>query len=373
MKQKKMLTANLKPGMISAENAYTYTNHLVIQSNTTLTADIIDKLKYYAVKSIKVYVSDENEEPISDSATDLSVNSASGLGEDGSTYFDRVQQTKQFIEFKETFGKSVENFKSQLNDIVLKSSSEVVDDMLREVDNILSQTRNSLHLLDMLQCLRGFDDMTYMHSMNVALICHVIGSWLNLSKEELNTLVLCGLLHDIGKLRIPPEIISKPGKLTDDEFELIRSHPKTGYDILRPKNLDKRVKLAALQHHERFDGSGYPHHLSGSEVEYFSSIVAIADVYDAMTSNRVYRKGMCPFKVIATFEQEQKMYDPSLLYLFMNRTIEAYINTNVLLSNGDKGKIVLLNQNILSRPVVITDTKTYDLSKDFSINIETLI
>lgn len=373
MKIKKVLTANLKPGMVSADAAYTFTNHLVIQSNTTLTPDIIDKLKYYAVKSVKVYVTEDAP----DTETILKETKVSeqnfNLDFDGPTYFERVQQTEHFIEFKENFTTSVNTFEEQLNDIAKNDSKEVVSDMLHEVHSILSRIRNPLHLLDMMQCLRNFDDMTYMHSMNVALICNVIGSWLGLPEDEMSTLVTCGLLHDIGKLKIPHEIITKPGKLTDEEFELIRSHPKLGYDILRSRDLDNRIKLAALQHHERYNGSGYPNRLTGPETSNFSSIVSIADVYDAMTSNRAYRKGICPFTVIATFEKEKDLYEPSLLYLFMKRTIEAYVNTEVLLSNNERGKVVLLNQNHLSRPVVITDTKTYDLSRDFSVDIAALI
>lgn len=371
MKTKKVLTANLKPGMVSCEAAYTSSNHLVIQSNTTLTPDIIDKLKYYAIRSIKVYLPDDSEEvdPISDTMPE-----GTTVNTDELTYFERIQKSEQFIEFKDSVTKSVENFKQQLNDIVTKDNiTTICDDMLHEVDLILSKSRNSLHLLDMLQCLRGFDDMTYMHSMNVALICSVIGSWSGFPKDEMKILLLCGLLHDIGKLKIASDIIQKPGKLTDFEYEQIRSHPMLGYEILRPKNLDNRIKLAALQHHEKFNGKGYPRGLTGPEISNFSSIVTVADIYDAMTSNRVYRQGICPFKVIETLEKEQDLYEPSILYLFMKRTIEAYINTEVLLSNGEKGKVVLLNQSLLSRPIVIAGNKTYDLSKDHSIDIQALI
>jgi len=375
MKTKKVLTANLKPGMVSSESAYTYSNHLVIQSNTTLTPEIIDKLKYYAVKAIKIYVTEDgtpdNPGFLSNEAEVIPAPQVPDLN--APTYFEKIQETKEFIEFKKCFTESVENFKKELNDFVIKNNADIVDNMLQEVNNILSKTRNPLHLLDMMQCLRSFDDMTYMHSMNVALICNIFGSWLALPKNETDTLVLCGLLHDIGKLKIPEEIISKPGKLTDEEFDLIRSHPRLGYDILEPKDLDNRIKLAALQHHERFNGCGYPRKLTGPEISNFSSVVAIADVYDAMTSDRVYRKGMCPFTVIATFEREKDIYEPSLLYLFMKRTCEAYINTEVILTNNERGKIVLLNQNHLSRPMVITDKATYDLSRDFSIDIAALI
>ncbi|MBR1741194.1 MAG: protein kinase, partial [Lachnospiraceae bacterium] len=225
MKTKKILTANLKPGMVSCEAAYTSSNHLVIQSNTTLTPDIIDKLKYYAIRAIKVYVPEPSEEESGMEQDSTAIGSDASLDVEGLTYFERVQQSEQFKEFKESVTKSVENFKGQLNDIVTKDNiSQVCDDMLHEVDIILSKSRNSLHLLDMLQCLRGFDDMTYMHSMNVALICSVIGSWSGFPKEEMKVLLLCGLLHDIGKLKIAPDIIQKPGKLTDEEFR----HSKKG-------------------------------------------------------------------------------------------------------------------------------------------------
>lgn len=292
----------------------------------------------------------------------------------GPTYFERVQQSEEFRVFESEFTDCVGGFRQSLNDIVTKSSDGLVDSMLGDVDALLKKTRNPLHLLDMLQCMRGYDDMTYTHSMNVALICNVIGNWLRMNEKDLKVLVTCGLLHDIGKLRVPNDIITKPGKLTVQEYEIVKKHPQYGYEMLKDKKLDRRVKLAALQHHERFGGTGYPYGLMGSDIEYFSSIVAVADVYDAMTSNRCYRKGICPFKVIGILEQDKDAYEPGVLYLFMERTIEAYVNTEVLLSNGEQGKVVLLNKSLLSRPVVMTDKGTiYDLSKDFRMSIEALI
>ena len=392
MKIKKVLTANLKPGMVSSEAAYTYTNHLVIQSNTVLTEEIIEKLKYYAVKAVKVYVQEESEntsgtvnskqsnvletvegvsaQVLPEGETDTVSAAVEQLA--GPTYFERVQQSEEL--FESEFTDCVGGFRQSLNDIVTKSTDGLVDSMLGDVDALLKKTRNPLHLLDMLQCMRGYDDMTYTHSMNVALICNVIGNWLRMNEKDLKVLVTCGLLHDIGKLRVPNDIITKPGKLTVQEYEIVKKHPQYGYEMLKDKKLDRRVKLAALQHHERFGGTGYPYGLMGSDIEYFSSIVAVADVYDAMTSNRCYRKGICPFKVIGILEQDKDAYEPGVLYLFMERTIEAYVNTEVLLSNGEQGKVVLLNKSLLSRPVVMTDKGTiYDLSKDFRMSIEALI
>lgn len=370
MKVKKVLTANLKKGMISAEAAYTSTNHLVIDAKTELTDEIIEKLKYYAVKSLRIVV-EEGETtptPVADPTPAPASTNANP------TYFERVQQSQEFREFESQFSDCINDFKNSLNDIVTKSSDGLVDNMLNNVSALLGKTRNPLHLLDMMQCMRGYDDQTYAHSMNVALICNVIGKWLHMEQDELNILTTCGLLHDIGKLKIPAEIITKPGKLTDEEYNIVKNHPMYGFEILQSKNLDERVKISALQHHERYNGKGYPLGISKDGIAYFSSIVAIADVYDAMTANRVYRKGICPFTVIEEFERSKENYEPRTLYLFMERTIEAYMNTEVLLSNGQKGRVVLLNKTVLSRPIILTDDQqTIDLSKQPDIKIESLL
>ena len=360
MRTKKIFTANLVPGMVVAEPAYTLDNHLVIQSNTELTEDIIDKLKYYAIRTVRIYVRENSGEAPTETKVEP-------------TYFERVEKSDEFIKFQTEFNSCLKGFRKILNDMIIKSSDGLVDEMLTEIESILEKSRNPLHLLEMMQCMRGYDDLTYTHSMNVALISNVIGTWLNLSNADLETLMIAGMLHDIGKLRIPPEIIQKPGKLTDEEYEIIKKHPLYGYDILKDKNLNPKIKLVALQHHERYDGKGYPYGLKGTEIDLFSGIVAIADVYDAMTADRVYRKGICPFPVLEHMELQKDLYDPGALYKFIERTVEAYINTEVLLSNGDIGRVVLLNRSFLSRPIVISGNKTYDLSKDFHLQIETLL
>ncbi|MDY5182039.1 HD-GYP domain-containing protein [Butyribacter sp.] len=360
MKTKRMFTANLVPGMVVAEPAYTYDNHLVIQSNTELTEDIIDKLKYYSIKTVRIYVN----EPSKDMPKETKI---------GPTYFERIEQSDDFKKFQTEFNSCIKGFRQTLNDMIIKSSDGLVDEMLSEIESILEKSRNPLHLLEMMQCMRGYDDLTYTHSMNVALISNVIGTWLNLGNDDLETLMIAGMLHDIGKLRIPPEIIQKPAKLTDSEYEIIKNHPQYGYDILSTKNLNPKIKMVALQHHERYDGKGYPYGLKSKEIDLFSGIVAIADVYDAMTADRVYRKGICPFPVLEHMELQKELYEPGALYKFIERTVEAYINTEVRLSNGDIGRVVLLNKNFLSRPIVISGDKTYDLSKDFHLQIEALL
>lgn len=380
MKTKKVLTSNLKPGMVSSEAAYTYTNHLVIQSNTTLTPEIIDKLKYYAVKSVRVYIPDEDapKEKEKNTPTDTPQEKAPvshGPSFDGPTYFERVQQTEQFVEFKDNFTSSISSFKDELNDIVVKNATDVTDNMLHEVDSILGRTRNSLHLLDMMQCLRGFDDLTYTHSMNVALICNVIGSWAGFSKDDLNTLMLCGLLHDIGKLKISDDILNKPDKYTDEEFDLVKKHTKFGYDLLKPLSIDPHIKKAALLHHERCDGSGYPLKATQKDLDDYTMVVAIADVYDAMTAARSYRAPLCPFQVIECFEQEGlQKYKPKFILTFLQHIASTYQNNRVLLSNGQSANIVMLNQQHLARPIVqLNDNSCIDLSTRLDLHIQSIL
>ena len=381
MKTKRVLTVNLQPDMKTAESVYSDTNNLIIPINTVLTGEIINKLKYYSIKSVKILVEEPSEESSEETAVVHDKAPTANEAQEKQniynpeypTYFDRIHQSEEFKTFESTLNTCITDFSKSVNRLVTESADGIVDEMLNQINSIIDKSRNPLHMLDMMQCMRDIDDQTYAHSINVSLISGVIGTWLHLSKDDLEVLLLSGMLHDIGKLRISPETIHKPGKLTDEEFETIKRHPVFGHEILNPKKLDKRIKLAALQHHERFDGSGYPFGLSGEQIDFFASIVAIADVYDAMTSARSYRKGICPFPVLQQMEYDKNLYNPTVLCKFLEHTVEAYVNTEVMLSTGEKGKVVLVNKNFISRPIVIAGNKTYDLSKDYNTQITALI
>ena len=282
---KRLSITQLIPGMIVAEDVYNLDHELLIPKGTVLTDKLITKLDLYGI--LTIFAED--------------VLPASDLSETESSHYERIKSSPEFHLFKEDFENEVELFRENMNLVVQKNTALDVKTLLKNTLSIVSNHSGSISILDMLQNMREYDDSTYTHSLNVALICNVIGNWLRMNEKDLKVLVTCGLLHDIGKLRVPNDIITKPGKLTGQEYEIVKKHPQYGYEMLKDKNLDRRVKLAALQHHERFGGTGYPYGLMGSGIEYFSSIVAVADVYDAMTSNRCYRKGICPFKVIGIF------------------------------------------------------------------------
>lgn len=363
MQYKKLLTNQAVPGMISADDVYTFNNILIIGKNTLLTDRIITRLKFYSVHEISVFI--EEEVKLIKSNTQFT---------EGETYYKNKQKALEFRKFLTTFKDNINDFKNTIDDVVINDIDINTDKLLNHTNKVLAESRNGLHVLNMLHSTRKFDDLTYVHSLNVSLICNVFGKWLKLSEEEVSILTLCGLLHDIGKVKIPTNIIDKPTKLTDVEYITVKMHTIKGYNILKNKNLDPRIINTALMHHERCDGSGYPNGLTGNQIDEFAKIVAIADVYDAMTSARVYRGPLCPFEVIELFETEgYQKYDPHYLLTFLDGIVQTYMHNEVQLSTGQKGKIVMLNKNSLTKPVIQIGKSFMDLSKHPDVSISKVI
>ena len=278
------------------------------------------------------------------------------------------------VTFKTDYTKKVSFMKENINNFIVNDEDLNVDQLLDETLTLFGENSTTISMFDMLHNMRQIDDSTYAHSVNVALICRLIGKWKNFSEKDMDTLTLCGLLHDIGKSKIPNEIIGKPGKLTDSEYEEIKKHPVIGYNLVKNLDIDQRVKNAVLLHHERFDGKGYPLGLTGSEIDDFTSIVSIADVYDAMTANRCYRDGLCPFEVIAMFEKEGlTQFNPKYILTFLDHIANTYINNEVLLSDGSSGKIVLINKK-LTRPTIQLDNGNFvNLESRLDLYVQAII
>lgn len=336
------------PGMIISEDIYTKNRQLlIVQKGLALTKHSIARLKFYSILKIPVY------------------QSTTGYN---------IKNTPEFQRFHTTFRNSLKEIKRELNDIVFQNSSIDASLLLEQMGSILSTTRNSLHILELLHHVRQYDDMTYIHSINVALISYILGKWLSFPEEDLAILLLSGLLHDIGKLKTPLKILTKPSALTPNEYDQMKEHPANGYHILQKKDIDHRIKMTAFMHHERCDGSGYPNHLKSHQISDFAKIIAIADVYDAMTSNRIYRKAVCPFQAIKEYEDHAfGKYDPQYLLTFLSHIVESYLNHDVLLNTGQKGKIIMMQPQNLSKPVVQVGSDFIDLAQKKEIEIQELI
>lgn len=395
---KRVRVSELVPGYITAEDVYSFNNQLVVAQGTKLTDELITRLEYYSVLSIRVTDDDpidraaasldnlslDNLIPLdSDATVGTSAQSTSTASEGGFkdtpsnlTYSQRIKATRQFMEFQKNFVANTEALKGNLHDIIEKHSVNT-GVMLQSVTKLISEGTTTIGMFDMLHSMRSYDDLTYVHSMSVSLICNIFGKWLGYKDEDLKILTLAGLLHDIGKLAIPESIIKKPSKLTNDEYQKIKQHTVEGYKILKSLPIDDRIKDAALLHHERCDGKGYPLGVGAQKIPEIAKIVAIADVYDAMTAARVYRGPMCPFKVISIFEDEGlQKYDSHLILTFLENIGQTYLNNSARLNDGREGEIVLIHRDAISRPLFklksggFVDLEKEDRSK---LYIETLL
>jgi putative nucleotidyltransferase with HDIG domain len=357
-------------GMIVANNIYSRDSQLLVGKDTILSERNIIRLKLYGIREIDIVNQQHSHRNLFDEIEyipeQLSIEPA---------YYSKVRDTEEFKQFKESIEGSADYLKDYFNKIVTGEERINSNELIVEIESIISESRNGIHLLDMLNCMKVYDDSTYIHSINVALICYAIGRWINLPKEDVQILALAGLFHDIGKLLVPKDIVLKPTKLTEHEYVKMKDHVVLGYEILKNQKIDNRIKITALMHHEKCDKSGYPMNLSGEQIEPFAKIVAIADVYDAMTANRIYRGPICPFEVIAQLESDGlHQYDPNSLLIFLDRMVQSYINNWVVLSNKEIAEIIMINKSSLSKPVVRTKNEHYiDLSRERNIEIMAFI
>jgi len=207
------------------------------------------------------------------------------------------------------------------------------------------------------QCINGhneIDEYLYRHSMNVALLNGYMGNWLKLPPEDVNTLVIAGLMHDVGKIMIPKSILDCPRKLTPNEFEIIKKHPVYSYNMLvTTSNFNDAVCTTALRHHEKINGSGYPDKLMAEKIPYFAKITSIADIYDAMVSKRSYKNAQNPFVILMQLKNQQfSDLDMGLVKLFTDIMPTQLLGKQVLMSDGSVGEIKIINENDFEHPIV---------------------
>jgi putative nucleotidyltransferase with HDIG domain len=339
-----------------ASDIYNMSNQLIIPKGTKLDERMITRLRFYNIYGLTI-CREEGDKPIKEES-----------------YIEALRNSQDFKKFNRTYVDSVNMVENNLKNVILGGNEININGLLAETDRILQEGRNGTHIMEMLHGIRNYDDITYVHSLNVSLICNIIAGWLKLSHEDTRILTLSGLLHDIGKMLIPKEIITKIGRLSDEEFKVIKTHTIKGYQALKDKEVDIRVKYSALMHHERCDGSGYPNGFVAEQTDEFAKIIAIADVYDAMTSNRLYREAICPFDVVENFERDGFLkYDPGYLMTFLERIVNSYMHNIVRLNDGREGEVVMINKLSLSRPVLRIGTSFVDLTKEHNLVIEAII
>lgn len=364
MSDKTIFIFDAVEGDIVSEDIYTPDGNILVKKDTVLDYSIISNISGNHILEIKVY-DRESEQSFEDSEIENNENEK---------YFDKIRKSAQYKQFKKTYDENIIDIKDGLNEVVANNAPIDTDMLIEGTQQILSENKNSLQIFDMLHSMRQFDDLTYVHCVNVALIASIIGKWLGYGEDDIKVLIISGILHDIGKLMIPNEILTKPGKLSSDEFKIMKQHVNLGYEKLKNQNIDMRVKEACLLHHEKCDGTGYPFGLKSKDIPAVAKIIAVADVYDAMTAARVYRGALCPFEVIKIMYNDAfTKFDPAYILPFLKNVASSYIHNDVRLSDGRKGKVILINDNALHLPVVQCGDEFVDLSRSHGLSVSAII
>ncbi|EQB85972.1 HD-GYP domain-containing protein (c-di-GMP phosphodiesterase class II) [Clostridium punense] len=219
------------------------------------------------------------------------------------------------------------------------------------------------------------NDTIYRHCVNVSALSSILGKWIGLSDNEINLLLYSAILHDFGKTKIDKKILDKPGTLTTKEFNIMRSHPVIGYNYIKEiPFLNKAVGYAVLTHHEREDGSGYPLGLKGENIHIFSKIIAIADVFDAVNSDRVYQQRKAPFEALEIIRKDSMgKLDYEYCNIFLNHISNYYMGERVLLNSGEICKIVKIDINDIARPLLLVNGEFLDLKEHKELYVKKMI
>lgn len=223
-----------------------------------------------------------------------------------------------------------------------------------QIENIVDQIFANKHLMVNMIDMKVFDDYTYYHSVNVAVLSIVLGVAMDMDRDELCNLGFAALLHDIGKVFINKDILNKAGKLNPAEFEEIKTHSLLGCNhIKKGYGVSNSSYVGILDHHEKYEGGGYPNNLKGDRISWYGRIIAVADVYDALTSDRPYRKAMLPSDAMEyIMASTMSQFDPKVVEVFVKKIAPYPIGTCVRLSNGLTGIVVENYEDLCMRPRV---------------------
>jgi putative nucleotidyltransferase with HDIG domain len=255
---------------------------------------------------------------------------------------------------------------------VRKIVHETVDGVLRNPDAHVCITQ-----------LKNRDDYTAEHSINVCVLSLALGRHLGLDRDQLQMLGVSALLHDIGKIKTPLEILTKPGRLTAQEFDVIKDHTVDGHELLKKRyGLPNKIAQTAFSHHERISGGGYPRGIKGAKIPMWGKIVAIVDVYDAITSDRVYHKGVTSFDALTKIYESRLIdFDPELVEQFIQCVGIYPVGTLVQLTDGQVGLVTSVNPRYRLLPKVklllnsekrpLRQKLTLDLAEVYTLDPET--
>ncbi|MGI6085423.1 MAG: HD-GYP domain-containing protein [Acetivibrionales bacterium] len=349
-------------GQVLYKPVFDYSGNIVMKKDTVLDENNINKLKNLGIGTVHIldrYSNQELEEIIKPKLIKRF--------RDTDSKIINISSNKEIVSDKTGYRKSIhqciENYESFID--------EIIDDTIQNGD-----------IINNLLCVSAYDDSTFIHSINVMLLSLVLSNRLGMNKSEIKKVALSCLLHDIGKVYIPLSIINKIDKLKVEEFNIIRNHPVKGYEFLRDcTNLSMSERIACLTHHEKWDGTGYPSSKSGEDIPLYGRICCLCDVFDALTSDRAYRRGVKPNEAMEyIMANGNLLFDYELVKIFTEAVNIYPIGTMVLLSNEFEGIVESIGEYNMRPAITIyyengskVNPYTLDLNNTLNVVIKDII
>lgn len=346
---RKMRLAELQPGMVVARPVYGADGQLLLNVGVKLQHGYLRQLERLGIPA--VYVEDEHM--------------AGVVVEDVVSDQTRLNAT---VAVREVLDAARVRTQKELTRSVVFADGSLRTAVNRIIDDLLRSPNVVMNLTD----IRASDDFTFGHSVNVAILSLMIGLGMNYNESRLRDLGLGALLHDIGKVRLPEEILKKDGPLAPAEAAEMQRHPTYGFEILRSQpNLSILSAHVAYQHHERLNGDGYPRRLRGGEIHEFARIAAVADAYDALVTDRLLRRGFTPGDALQMLQALSQQYDQTAVRALAACVALYPVGTLVELNTREQGLVIATRKGATDRPIVrvIYDWAGQELKRPYDVDL----
>ncbi|NMM63273.1 HD-GYP domain-containing protein [Clostridium sp. P21] len=348
MGKKCVLVSDCKAGDVISQKVVSKYGATIAVENTIINYYIIQKLAAFEIKYVWIYAA----------------------GMEGTPKF----ISTNFFDVKKNYKENVIEISEVVNDLSKGKKVEVAK-MNKISNSIYKAINDEYYIVKCLSELKNSEGYVYSHCVNVSFYGMLLAKWLCLTKRDISQIVEAGLLHDIGQVKVPIEILNKKGKVDIEEFGEIKKHPVYGYNMVKGTNIvSDIVKEVILMHHERMNSTGYPLGKNGDELSIYCKIIAVVDAYDAITSDRVYRKRETPFKAFEILKNNSLEYfDIHVMNTFLENIAACYVGSKVLLNTGEEGEILYVPPHNITKPVVSIGKRYIDLSKEKSIEIKAML
>ena len=411
-------TASLRPGMVMAEDLVDHkTGSVLVKAGARINQSILSNLSFFSLKNAYYIYKDLGAELEEEPSTENEEEHVDRQAKKHEKYLEykkkkearQLEKSKEEVDpgkvpqFFET-GKEIEMSKymkplpeevsaysQRIYEEGIKAikgfyekpeivTAEQVNQSLRAAGEITEEIMRNHHVLLQIAAMKAFDNYTFSHAVHVAIYASTLAKYLNFSRRDMEQICLTGLLHDLGKIDIPLEILNKPEKLTPKEFEVMKGHVRQSYKRVKMfQRINEEIPGVIYQHHERMDGQGYPEGISGKDIHKWARIISIADVYDAVTTDRAYRHSFLPHIGAEILMSSMGQLDSDYVQAFLNNMPIYPIGSRVKLNTGEVGVVACTYPQMQLRPRVhVLNSKeevirTVNLNEDFTKHITEIL